>query len=102
MGIPVIRTRFWPRPMILPSLTTTAPNGPPHPFSTDSIASRVASWANCFLYSLLSMSTVLIYFAWAGCVGFQGGNRLLAIKRRSAYLAEEFAGPELSESSDGK
>ena len=32
-----------PRPMILPSLTMTAPNGPPHPFSTDSMASRVAS-----------------------------------------------------------
>src|SRR5215510_3400024 len=32
--------------MISPSLTTTAPNGPPHPFSTDSMASRVASSAN--------------------------------------------------------
>src|SRR6267154_2545985 len=73
MGIPVIRTRFWPRPMILPSLTTTAPNGPPHPFSTDSMASRVASWANCFLYSSLSISVVLMclfsfYCSWV-CVG---------------------------------
>ncbi len=32
--------------MISPSLTITAPNGPPQPFSTDSIASRVASSMN--------------------------------------------------------
>src|ERR1051325_9997231 len=53
--------------MISPSLTITAPNGPPQPFSTDSIASRVASWRNCFLYSLLSMSCLLIGFV-EGCV----------------------------------
>src|SRR5712675_851867 len=68
MGIPVIRTRFWPRPMILPSLTTTAPNGPPHPFSTDSMASRVASWANCFLYSWLSMSVVFMCLCFLYCL----------------------------------
>src|SRR5215472_16759455 len=45
-GHPVSRTRFCPRPMISPSLTITAPNGPPQPFSTDSIASRVASSMN--------------------------------------------------------
>ena len=34
-GQPVSSTRFWPRPMISPSLTITAPNGPPQPFSTE-------------------------------------------------------------------
>src|ERR1700747_1407380 len=58
--------------MILASLTTTAPNGPPQPFSTDSIASRVASWANCFLYSLLSMSGLLIGFCGWVCFGGLG------------------------------
>src|SRR4029077_13896797 len=56
--------------MILPSLTMTAPNGPPHPFSTDSMASRVASWANCFLYSLLSISVVLMSLYFSVCCGF--------------------------------
>src|SRR5207244_12662024 len=32
--------------IISPSLTITAPNGPPQPFSTDSVASRVASSMN--------------------------------------------------------
>src|SRR5690554_6656600 len=32
--------------MISPSLTMTAPNGPPHPFSTLSMARRVASSMN--------------------------------------------------------
>src|ERR1051325_7599383 len=59
--------------MISPSLTITAPNGPPQPFSTDSIASRVASWRNCFLYSLLSMSCLLIGFV-EGCVRGLGGR----------------------------
>src|SRR5262245_41766320 len=45
-GHPVSSTRFCPRPMISPSLTITAPNGPPQPFSTDSVASRVASSMN--------------------------------------------------------
>ena len=34
-GQPVSSTRFWPRPMISPSLTITAPNGPPQPLSTE-------------------------------------------------------------------
>src|SRR5436190_16911653 len=45
-GQPVSNTRFCPRPIISPSLTITAPNGPPQPFSTDSVASRVASSMN--------------------------------------------------------
>src|SRR6266404_5718138 len=73
MGIPVIRTRFWHRPMILPSLTMPAPNGPPHPFSAAWMASRVASWANCFLYSSLSISVVLMcLFSFYGVDGFCG------------------------------
>src|SRR5712675_3408613 len=83
-GIPVRRTRFWPRPMILPSLTMTAPNGPPHPFSTDSMASRVASWANCFLYSLLSISVVLmsLYFSVVFVGLFQRGMGLVLLFSR--------------------
>jgi hypothetical protein len=45
-GQPVSSTRFCPRPMISPSLTITAPNGQPQPFSTDSMASLVASCMN--------------------------------------------------------
>ncbi len=53
--------------MISPFLTMTAPNGPPHPFSTDSIASLVASWRNCFfgllgfdIYGALMHKTVVL------------------------------------------
>ena len=60
-GHPVSSTRFWPRPMISPSLTITAPNGPPQPFSTNSIARRVASAMN------LLLSAADVVAAAAGC-----------------------------------
>src|SRR5215470_10595683 len=57
-GHPVSRTRFCPRPMISPSLTITAPNGPPQPFSTDSIASRVASSMNLRSIAIIPVCVV--------------------------------------------
>src|ERR1700678_2932719 len=47
--------------MISPSLTITAPNGPPQPFSTDSIAGLVASCMN-----LRWSAGVLVGVAFAG------------------------------------
>src|SRR5664279_5052655 len=73
--------------MILPSLTMTAPNGPPHPFSTDSMASRVASWANCFLYSSLSMSVLLIALLYlVGVVSGKVGRFPGGVGRRGTIL----------------
>src|SRR3954447_10224496 len=78
--------------MILPSLTTTAPNGPPHPFSTDSMASRVASWANCFLYSSLSISVVFIRF----CFCIDCGGCAFVVGEQGAFVISEERGTDES------
>ena len=52
--------------MISPSLTITAPNGPPQPLSTDSIASRVAS---CMNLRCSGVGVVVAVAALAGAAG---------------------------------
>jgi hypothetical protein len=73
-------TWFTPRAIILPSLTTTAPKGPPLPSFTLAMESRIAS----NIYSVISV--LMHYFILIFSVLTVTGLQISAIKKQAASV----------------